>query len=64
MTILLVLFVVTMFLWGLALVEVLPSAPKAASWLAFLACLILGLVVFLVGTGMIVVEVVGTRATH
>ena len=46
--ILLVLWVVCMFLWFLASVPVGPLAQfgAAASWLAFVAVLLLGLVVF------------------
>ena len=50
--ILLVIFVVVMLLWFLALVGVVPAGPRDYSgWLAFIACLVLGVVVFLVGSG-------------
>lgn len=55
--VLLVCFIVVMLLWGLSLVAPLPDQfAKASSWLAFLACLILGLMVFLYGSGVIVIE--------
>lgn len=46
--ILLVLWVVTMFLWLLVTVPVGPLAPYAgaSSWFAFVAVLLLGLAVF------------------
>ncbi len=49
--ILLVIFVVVMVMWA-------ANAPGdvRAKWLAWTAVLILGIVVFLVGTGVIVVE--------
>jgi hypothetical protein len=54
--ILLVLFTMVMFLWLLALLGAGGDvASKSAPWLAFFACLFLGVVVFLYGTGVIVV---------
>ncbi len=41
--ILLVLWVVVMAVWGLALLGAIPNAQSASPWLAFCACLILGL---------------------
>lgn len=55
--VLLVLFVMTMFLWLLSLLGAVPNAPGYQPWLAFFACAILGAVVFLIGTGAIVVKV-------
>ena len=46
--ILLVVFTMTMFLWLLILLGAV-SIAGAGSWLAFFACLFLGLVVFLEG---------------
>lgn len=58
--VLLVCFIVLMLLWFLTLVA--PGASQIATyspWLAFLAVLILGVVVFLVGSGTVAV---GMRA--
>jgi hypothetical protein len=54
--VLVVIFTVTMFLWLLALLGAVPTAqyPHAATWLAFFAVLVLGVVVFLLGSGVIV----------
>jgi hypothetical protein len=52
--ILLVLWVMTMFLWLLALLGAVPQTQRYESWLGFFAALVLGLVVFLVGTGVVV----------
>lgn len=54
--ILLVCFVVVMLLWFLSMVGATNVVPAASPWLAFIACLILGVVVFLVGSGVIVVD--------
>lgn len=56
--ILLVCFVVVMLLWFLSMVVGLPDGAggRYSPWLAFLACLILGLVVFLAGSGVIVID--------
>jgi len=51
--ILLVIFVVTMMVWFLSLVGAVPQAATYSPWLAFIACLILGVVVFLVGSGQV-----------
>lgn len=45
-TILLVLFVMTMFLWLLAMLGAIPNSPAYSPWLAWFACLWLGLAVF------------------
>ncbi len=58
--ILVVLFTMVMFLWLLSLLGANELAQKASPWLAFFACLFLGIVVFLLGTGVIVIE--STRA--
>lgn len=56
--ILLVIFVVVLLLWGLSL----HGAVNANSnYFAFIAVLILGIVVFLVGSGVIVVAPVAVR---
>lgn len=52
--VLLVLFVVVMAMWGFGISR--PSAagvPAASPWLPFVAVLILGLVVFLYGSGVL-----------
>lgn len=54
--VLLVFFVVVMAVWMLSLLGAMPNAPTYSPWLAFFACLILGIVVFLLGTGAIVIE--------
>jgi len=55
--ILLVIFVVVLLLWFLLLVGVVPNAPPQGSpWLAFIAVLVLGIVVFLTGSGVIVMK--------
>lgn len=54
--VLLVMFVVVMMVWLLSLLGAIPNAPNYSPWLAFFACLLLGIVVFLVGSGVIVVE--------
>ena len=51
--ILLVVFVVVMVVWLLMLTGTIVGNDR---WLAFIACAILGAVVFLVGSGVIVVE--------
>lgn len=50
--ILLVLFVVTMFLWLLSMLGALPNSPAYSPWLAWFSCLWLGLAVFLVHWGV------------
>lgn len=57
--ILVVLFTMVMFLWLLGLLGANQSPPNALAatfspWLAWFACLFLGIVVFLTGTGVIV----------
>jgi hypothetical protein len=49
--VLLVLFVLVMGVWGLALAGGIAVSSKAESVLGFVACLILGVVVFLAGFG-------------
>jgi len=51
----LVCFVVIMLMWFLLLLGAVPEGKDYGRWLAFLACLILGLVVFLIG-GVVVVR--------
>lgn len=51
--VLLVCFVMTLFLWLLSMLGAIPNAPAYSPWLSFFACLILGLVVFLVGGGLV-----------
>ena len=53
--ILLVCFVMVMFLWLLAMLGAIPNAPAYSPWLAWFACLFLGLVVFLTGSGMVTI---------
>jgi hypothetical protein len=50
--VLLVCFVVVMLLWFLSMMGAVPNATTASPWLAFIACLILGIVVFLTGSGI------------
>lgn len=45
--VLLVCFVVVMMVWLLSLLGTFPNAGQYSPWLAFFACLILGVVVFL-----------------
>ncbi len=54
--ILLVIFVVVMLLWVLSLLGAVTTPPAASPWLAFIAVLVLGTVVFLYGSGVIEVE--------
>lgn len=49
--ILLVCFVVIQLLWMLSLLGAVPGATSYSPWLAFFSTLILGIVVFLVGSG-------------
>lgn len=56
MTILLVIFVVIMLLWFLSMVGAVSLNPAASSWFPWIAVLILGICVFLLGTGVIVVD--------
>jgi len=51
--VLMVIFIVVMLLWGLAKTG---SVTANTDWLAFIAVLILGICIFLVGTGVIVIE--------
>ena len=51
--VLLVVFVVVMLVWFLAKTGAIAANTD---WLAFVAVLVLGVVVFLVGSGVIVVE--------
>jgi len=53
--VLLVIFTVIMLVWLLLLLGVLPGTSTAAhGWLAWVACLVLGIIVFLTGTGALV----------
>ncbi len=54
--ILIVMFTMVMFLWLLGLLGASPGVATYSPWLAFFACLILGIVVFLLGSGVIVVQ--------
>jgi hypothetical protein len=56
LTILLVCFVVILLLWFLSMVGAVSLNPAASSWFPWIAVLILGIVVFLLGTGVIVVD--------
>lgn len=49
--VLVVIFVMSMFLWLLALLAASPQLAAKEGWLAWFACLILGIVVFLIGSG-------------
>ena len=54
-----VCFIVVMLLWFLMLMGAVTTPEKsvqASPWLAFIAVLILGIVVFLLGSGVIVIE--------
>lgn len=53
--VLLVCFVMVMFLWLLSMLGVQPAATYSP-WLAWFACLFLGLVVFLTGSGLVVMS--------
>jgi len=55
-TVLLVCFIMVMFLWLLSLLGAVPNAPNYSPWLAFFACLFLGMVVFLSGSGIVVLR--------
>jgi hypothetical protein len=48
--VILVCFVMVMFLWLLSLLGAVPNAPNYSPWLAWFACLFLGLIVF-IGVG-------------
>jgi hypothetical protein len=52
--VLLVLFVITMFLWLLSMLGAVPAGANYSPWLAWFACLWLGLAVFLAGTGVVI----------
>ena len=52
--VLLVIFIVVMLLWGFSNAGAI--ANPASSWIPFVAVLVLGLVVFLVGGGIVHVE--------
>lgn len=51
--VLIVCFTLVMFLWLLAMLGAVPNAPSYSPWLAWFACLILGVVVFLLGSGAV-----------
>jgi hypothetical protein len=51
--VILVCYVMTMFLWLLSMLGAIPNATNYSPWLAFFACLFLGIVVFLVGSGLV-----------
>lgn len=52
--VLLVLFVMTMFLWALTLLGAV--AIGGSGWLAFFACLFLGAAVFWIGRGTLIIK--------
>lgn len=52
--VLLVIFVADLFLWILVLVGAVAGNASLAGWLPFIACVILGVTVFLLGSGAIV----------
>jgi hypothetical protein len=54
--VLLVCFVMVMFLWLLANLGAVPNTAAYSPWLAWFACFVLGVMVFLVGSGMIVMN--------
>lgn len=58
--VLIVMFTLVMFLWLLSMLGAIQNPPGTIAayspWLAWFACLILGIVVFLVGSGIIVVQ--------
>ncbi len=54
--VLIVLFVMVMFLWLLSMLGAVPNSPTYSPWLGWFACMILGAVVFLLGSGVIVVQ--------
>lgn len=51
--VLVVCFTMTLFLWAFTLTGAVETSAKASGLLAFLACLILGITVFLSGFGVI-----------
>ncbi len=53
MIVILVIFVVLMLVWALMNAKSILGDPK---WLAWGACLILGTIVFLLGSGVLVIE--------
>ncbi len=58
--ILLVVFTMDMFIWLLGMLGAIPaeSAARVSPWLAFFACLILGIVVFLIGSGTVTITTI------
>jgi len=52
--VLLVCFVVVIVLWLLSLLAAYPGSASHSPWLAFFAVLILGIVVFLTGWGVVI----------
>lgn len=52
--VLIVMFVMVMFLWLLTMLGAVPNTGHYSPWLAWFATLILGIVVFLVGSGVII----------
>lgn len=51
--VLVVCFVMVMFLWLLAMLGASPNTAQYSPWLAWFACLFLGIAVFLTGSGVI-----------
>jgi hypothetical protein len=54
--VILVCFVVVMLLWVLSLLGAVPNSPAYSPWLAFFACLLLGLAVFVAWPAVAVVR--------
>lgn len=53
--VLLVCFVIVEFIWLLSLLGAVPNSPAYSPWLAWFSTIILGIVVFLFGSGTITV---------
>jgi hypothetical protein len=51
-----VLFAVVLLLWLLAMLGALPNSPTYSPWLAWFSVLFVGVAVFLIGTGAVVVQ--------
>jgi hypothetical protein len=50
--IVMVCFVMVMFLWLLSNLKAIPGTPDYSPWMAFFACLLLGIAVFAGGAGI------------
>lgn len=55
-TVVLVCFVVVMLLWLLSMLGAVPNATAYSPWLAFFACLLLGIAVFIGGGPAVVIR--------